>query len=223
MVYVISLGGSLIIDNKINLKFLLDFRKALEGLKEKFVVVTGGGKTARLYIDALSKAGASKKVQCLNGIEVVRFHARFLMQLFSREANRKLPRNLKDVKNLLKRDKVVISGALRFKEDNTSDGTAALIASYLKADFINMTNVKGLYDKDPKKNKGARLIRKIKAKDFEKIAKRIHYKPGQHFVLDQNSARLIAKKKIKTYIIGDDLGNFKKLILGKRFIGTEIY
>ena len=222
MVYVISLGGSLIVDEKVNVKFLLDFKRTLENLNEKFVVVTGGGSTARLYINALEEAGASKKVQGLNGIEIVRFHARFLMQLFSRQANRKLPRNLKVIKNLLKKSKIVVVGALRFKEDNTSDGTAAMIASYLRCKFINVTNVKGLYDKDPRKSKGARMIKRIKARDFEGIARKIHYKPGQHFVLDQNAAKLIAKNKIRTYIVGDDLTNLKRLILGKKFIGTEI-
>ena len=55
---IIALGGSVIIPDKINADFLKKFRKLiLKLLKQgqKFVIVAGGGKTARLYQNAASK------------------------------------------------------------------------------------------------------------------------------------------------------------------------
>ena len=62
-VIVISLGGSLIIPNQINYPFLKDFRKILENNKKKykFVVVCGGGKTARNYMAGLEQEDLTEK------------------------------------------------------------------------------------------------------------------------------------------------------------------
>ena len=71
-VIVLSLGGSLIVPEKSNFKFLDNFVKTLRKNyhKYKFVVVCGGGSIARKYIQALRKEGksknAKKKVRCEN-------------------------------------------------------------------------------------------------------------------------------------------------------------
>ena len=105
----------------------------------------------------------------------------------------------------------------------TSDGDAAQIADYLKANFfINMTNVRGLYDKDPKRVKDAKFINSISFKDFLKMISKVKYKPGQHFVLDQYAANLVCKKKIKTIILSNNLKNLDNCLNGMRFFGTTI-
>mgnify|MGYP001586571056 FL=1 len=43
-----------------------------------------------------------------------------------------------------------------------------------------------------------------------------------NFVLDPLAAKTVIKYKIKTYIIGPDLKNLKKLLEGKNFVGTVI-
>ena len=55
-----------------------------------------------------------------------------------------------------------------------------------------------------------------------KIAKKIPYTPGQHFVLDQKAAKLIQKHNIKTYIIGPDTNNLNNLLNNKHFVGTIV-
>ncbi len=221
---VLSLGGSLIVPDKIDYDFLKKFKKViLKHKNKKFIIVVGGGSTARRYINALAKGGLSIRVRSIMGVGITRLNAKFLAYFFGDITNKTLPSSLKDVKNLANKNRAVIAGALRFEENNTSDGTAAQIANHFKVNFINMTNVKGLYDKDPRKYKDAKLIKKISINEFYKIATRMKYEPGQHFVLDQHAATIIKKNNIKTFIIGPDLRNFENLVTGRRFIGTEIY
>ena len=123
---------------------------------------------------------------------------------------------------MIERNRIVFTGGLRFVPNNTSDGTAAQIASYLKTNLINVTNVKGLYTKDPKKYEDAELIHEISFEEFDKIVRKIKYSAGQHFILDQNASRIIKKDKIKTIIIGNDIKNLKNLFNGKKFVGTII-
>jgi len=223
--WVVSLGGSRIApeQEKIDFDFIKEFENLIESHpNHKFVVVTGGGSTARKYINALRKLRKGAKAQAKAGIAVTRFHAGFLAKIFGKKANEIIPKNMEKVKNLLEKNRVVFCGALRFKEKNTSDGTAADLADYLKCPFINITNVKGIYTANPKTNKKAKFIKRISWKAFYKRASKINFQAGQHFVLDQGAAKTIMDEKIPTYIIGS-LSDIDNIIKGKKFRGSLIF
>ncbi len=220
--WVISLGGSRIVPDDVDEKFLLKFKELINSHEsQKFVIVTGGGSTARRYISALRKSGKTIKSQSIEGIAITRLHAKFMSLLFGKRANKELPLNMKKIENLLEKNQVVFCGALRYEKKNTSDGTAAKIAGHLGCPFINLTNVKGLYTADPKKNKKAKFIRKIEWDEFITIVDKIKYKAGQHFVLDQTAAKIIKKDKIPTYIVGS-LTAIDNILKNKKFAGTLI-
>jgi uridylate kinase len=222
---VLSLGGSLIVPEKMNIPFLEKFKKALRKhyKTHKFVIVCGGGTIARKYITALKKEGRTKNELSIAGIRATRMNALFMMQFFGKEANDALPTDMIEVKDNIPKNSVVICGALRFVPESTSDSTAARLANYLNADFINLTNVKGLFTSNPLENRKAKFIPKISWKEFEKMANKIKHVPGQHFVLDQSAAKIIKKHKIKTHIIGQDLNALSNIIKGRKFSGTLIY
>ena len=223
-VIVLSLGGSVIIPDKINYSFLHKFEKTLRKhyKTHKFVIVCGGGSIARKYISALKAEGKSELEKSMAGIMATRENAVFMMEFFGKEANSSLPLNMEQVKNNIHKNSVVFCGALRFMPKSTSDETAARLANFLKTDFINITNVPGLYTSDPRKNKNAKLIKEISWNDFNKIASKIKYHAGEHFVLDQKAASLIKKHKIRTYIIGPNLKNLENILKNNKFLGTLI-
>ena len=223
MVRVISLGGSLIVPDDINYEYLLDFKKFITkySKEEKIIIVCGGGSTARKYINALEKNNADIKIRGYIGIRVTRLNAWFLINFFKEGCNKNIPKSIKEVKNLVKKDNIVILGGLRYHPEETSDGAAASLAKNYKTDFINMTNIKGLYDKNPKLG-NAKFIPKISFSDFYRMIRKVKYNPGQHFVLDHNAAKIIKKNKIKTYVIGPNLKNLEKLLKNKKFVGTVI-
>jgi uridylate kinase len=224
-VIVLSLGGSMIVPNEPNFSFLNKFRKTLAKhyKSHKFVIVCGGGTIARKYIDNLKKEHKSKLELSKAGIMATRMNARFMMQFFNKHnSNDTLPMSMKEVKDNLSKNNVVICGALRFNPNATSDTTAAKLANYLNSEFINITNIKGLYSANPFTNKNAKFIPFIDWASFDKIANKIKHKAGQHFVLDQSAAVLIRKHKTKTYIIGPYPNQISNILKGKKFIGTLI-
>jgi len=225
-IVILSLGGSLIIPDKINFKFLRKFKKLIlkNTKKYKFVVVCGGGSIARDYIHGLEKEKIKKKhlFQSLLGIASTRLNARFMAYFFGEETNSGIPHNMKEVKNLLTKHDIIFCGALRYAQKETSDGTSAKLANYFKSTFINLTNVDGLYNKNPSKYKQAKLISKISWKEFNKIANKQKFKPGQHFVLDQSASKIILKNKIPTYILGNKIKQLNNLLKEKKFRGTII-
>jgi len=220
---VISLGGSVIVPKEVDYKYLKDFSKLVKKFskKNKFVVLTGGGNTARKYIELLVKLKAGEKAYSIVGIAATRINARLVSGVF--DMSYEIPESLEGVKKALNKRNLVICGALGMQKDMTSDGNAAEVAEMIKADFfVNITNVDGLYDKNPKQYKSAKFIPSINFEDFMKIVNKIKFKAGQHFVLDQSAAKIIYRGKIKTYIINRNLNNLKKVLKGKNFRGTSI-
>ena len=223
-VIVLSLGGSLIIPDKVDVAFLKKFKKfILQNTKNyKFIVVCGGGSIARKYIAALAEEGASLHLQGLIGIAATRTNARFMNYFFGMDSEKGIPHHTKDIKKLLKNRDIVFCGALTYKTGSTTDAQAAEIAVYFRSPFINLTNVSGLYDKNPKKYKDAEFIPRISWKDFHKMASREKFKPGQHFILDQTASEMIMGGKVPTYLLGKDLRQLRAVLQDKNFKGTLI-
>ena len=223
-VIVISLGGSLIIPGGVNYKYLKEFKKIiLKHLKGyQFVIVCGGGSLARNYIRAIEKEKGSVYYQSLAGISATRVNARFLSYFFGLDPKWGIPHNMRILKKYLRKRGIVICGGLEYREDQTSDSTSAEIALRLGAEFVNLTDVLGLYTRNPKEFKDAKFIPEISWKSFHSRAIKMGFKPGQHFVLDQSASKIIMKNKIKTYIMksSKELDNFLK---NKKFKGTTIY
>jgi uridylate kinase len=222
-VWVISLGGSRIVPDNLDINFIQEFRRIIlqHTKNNKFVVVCGGGTVARKYIDALKKDGKSDYLQSLAGISVTRLNARVMSYFFNHDPEKGIPHDMKHVENILSKNDVVFCGGLRYAPDQTSDTTAARLATHLKTSLINITNVKGLYSADPRKTKEAKFVPQISWAEFNKIANKIKFSAGQHFVLDQSAAEEILKKKITTYIIGT-LRDLNHVLLKKEFVGTTI-
>ena len=215
---MMSLGGSVIIPSatdQIDFSYLKAFKKLIASIRhKKFVIATGGGSTARKYMKVLEQEGFDKKIQCLMGISVTRLHAKFMADFFDGMSSQSIPRSVQEVKGLLKKNKVVFVGGLRYEEDNTSDGTAARIAQHLKTDFINITDVEGLYTKDPRKHKDAKLYSSLTYD--EAIEKHLE-------VMDQAAFSLCRDQKLPIVVFNfQDRSNLMKAATGKK-VGTLIH
>lgn len=223
-VVVISLGGSLIIPEEIDVDFLWKFKKTIKKNTNhyKFVIVCGGGSIARKYIYALKKIGINEKLQSMSGISATRMNARFMTYFFNNDANQGVPHDMTQIKNLLLKNDIIFCGALRYAPKQTSDSTSAKLANYLNTNFINMTNVPGLFNKNPLENKDAKFIKEISWRKFYEMVNRKKYSPGQHFVLDQTASKIILENRITTYILGKDLNQLDNFLNNKKFKGTII-
>lgn len=223
-VIVISLGGSLIIPDEIDINFLKSFKQVIKKNSKnyKFIVVCGGGSIARKYIMALRETRVNEKLQNFAGISANRTNARFLSYFFNYTEQEGIPQKISGVERYLNKQTVVFCGALEYHEHQTSDSTAAQIAGHFKTEFINLTNISGLYDKDPKKFKNAKFIPEISWKEFYKLAHKSKFHPGQHFVLDQGASKIIMDKRITTYILGRDLKHLDNFLNNRKFFGTVI-
>lgn len=223
-IVVLSLGGSLIIPNEVDLNFLQEFKKIIlrNSKKYKFIIVCGGGSIARKYISALRKAGLNEEFQSFSGISATRMNARFMNYLFGINPELGIPSTTETLKKYIKKHGIIFCGALEYKPEQTSDSTAAELARHFRAVFINLTNVTGLYNKNPLEHKDAKLILRISWREFCRMANKNKYEPGQHFVLDQTAAGIIMRARVPTYILGKDLKQLEAVLRDKNFRGSLI-
>ena len=202
---VIALGGSLIVPNDIDIAFLKKFRDLLlQEIKKgkQFLVITGGGKVARKYIDAASQIGkvSDSDLDWL-GIAGTKMNAELLRIIF--------------------KDKVSVVGGT--KPGWSTDHAAMEQAKSLGAkEVIIAGDISFVYDKDPKKYKNAKPIPEISWTDYQKLIPK-KWKPGLSSPVDPVAARLARKLGLCAKVLkGTDLSNFEKAIDHKPFSGTLI-
>ena len=218
-VFVISVGGSLINPGKVNTRFLKELKKVIlkHAKKNNILLCTGGGVLARDYMHALDQK--ESMVRSTMGVACTQLNAK-LLALYIGNCNEVIPTTIGEVKRMILKHRIVIFGGIT--PGKTSDSSTAEIAATVGAKtMINLTNVNGLYDKDPKRYKDAKFIPKISHKEFQKIMDKVHEEPGQHFVLDSLAAKICQQKKINVIIL-KGTKNLEQYLVGKKFIGTII-
>ena len=85
---IISLGGSLVAPQEIDIDFLKIFKKTTVKFldSKKFFVFVGGGKICRNYQNALLQFGADNKERDWMGIHISRLNAEIVKQSFDKLA-----------------------------------------------------------------------------------------------------------------------------------------
>lgn len=223
---IISLGGSLIVPDEIDWKFVKNFKKVIEKYirkKYKFIIITGGGKTARKYIDAAAKMEhITDEDKDWIGIHATRMNAHFIRTIFRKYAHPRInknPHGLEDFYNF----KEPILVAAGWRPGFSTDYDAVVIAKYFRLkSIINFSNIDYVYDKDPKKFKNAKKIENIFWKDFRKMVGN-KWSPGLNAPFDPIASKLAQVENIKVAIMnGKNLKNLENYLDGKKFKGTII-
>ncbi|MBI2208391.1 UMP kinase [Candidatus Woesearchaeota archaeon] len=219
---ILSLGGSLIAPDKIDVSFLKNFRKTIEKYIKKnyrFVVVCGGGSIARQFQKAASRKKniTSRDLDWL-GIYATMINANVVKQVFGNSADKNIIQN--PTKKIDSNKKIILASG--WKPGWSTDYDAVLLAKNLKAKtVINMSNVDYVYDKDPKKHKNAKKIKNICWKHYRRMVGD-KWIAGLNAPFDPIAAKEAEKSGIKVIIIGKDLRNFENLLNDRKFNGTMI-
>ena len=107
--------------------------------------------------------------------------------------------------------------------DRVPNATSALIAEKTRAsEFINATDVKGIYNSDPRKNNNAQLFEKIELGKLLTMLLKESSMAGEYDLLDIVSLKVIERSKIRTKVILSDPKNISNAIQGRNYIGTEV-
>lgn len=184
------------------------------------VVVAGGGKVARHYINIARGFGYDEASLDIMGIEVSRLNARLLIASLGDDAYPAVPADLEQVSQAAEGGKIVVTGGLH--PGQSTNATAALIAEKVKAKMLlNATDVDGIYDSDPNKNKSAKLFKEITVKKCLEMLGSENSAAGAYDLMDIVALKVIERSKILTIVLRSDPATIKNAMANKA-TGTRI-
>lgn len=224
-IIVMSVGGSLIVPDQIDtgfLKILKTFIDAETTLGRRFIIIAGGGKTARRYQEAASEVAElnSEDLDWM-GIHATRLNGHLLRTVFRDSAHRVMVTNPDEVLDIPKSEKVIIASG--YRPGCSTDLRAIQIAERVGAKkVINLSNIDYVYTADPKTDPEAKIIKTISWSDFRALIPN-EWDPGLSSPFDPIAAKEAQEKNIEVAIInGSRPADLKKYLAGEEFVGTKI-
>lgn len=223
---VLKIGGSIIKgeNEKLDLKIIGEYAaiiKRIIGEGYSVMVVVGGGALAREYVNYMRSLGASEALCDEVGIDCARLNGMILIAALKDAAYPYPVQNFREALKLLSLNKVLVLGGVQ--PGQSTNAVAALLAETVSADYlINLTNVDGVYDKNPLKHGDAKLLREVTTSELERILSAEPVGAGEYPLFDPLAIRIIRRSGIPTWIVnGKNPENILKLLKGER-IGTRI-
>ena len=216
-----SLGGSIINPGTIDRDFLVKFSNLIKSKlsKYRFMIVCGGGITARNYIKALPE-GLSEGERDYMGIAATWLNAQLLTYYFKENSSPVLPTTIEDLRTQMMTYNIGLSGG--FLPAVKTDEDAAILADLFASPIlINVTNVDGVYDKDPSKFDHAEFFPKLTYQDFYKIISPVSIGAGSNAPFTLIAAKICERSNIKIVICPKNLEKLSDAMDGSD-VGTVI-
>lgn len=219
-----SVGGSLIVPDQIDTDFLGALKKLIEvNIDRRFVIIAGGGRTARHYQDATNALHSINKEDLdWIGIHATRLNGHLLRTILKDEAYPVMITNPDEVLDAPKDVRVIIAAG--YRPGASTDLRAIQIAERVHAQkVINLSNTDYVYTADPKTNPGATPIKEITWSEFRKLIPE-EWDPGLSSPFDPIAAKEAEAKNIEVACInGDKLNELQNYLNDSEFIGTRIF
>ncbi len=228
---VIKFGGSLLFsdDRMLNYRRISEFCKIIKNSKDyyRIVVVCGGGTTARQYINAMREFTHNEILCDIIGIDISRINSRLMIANMKEFASPQVPKSFEELAITLSSHKIVVMGGLQPGQSTTS--VAIQVAEFLKAvRLVILTDVDGIYDKDPKVFDDAKLLRELNYDSLQKMilerSEDTQAAAGEYRIFDAVSLQILKRSNVVVSVIsGLKLDQFKKLWNNEKVnIGTTI-
>ena len=224
---VMSVGGSLIVPDNISTLFLVELKNLVERqvtlTKRRFIIIAGGGKTARRYQEAA--AGVTElDPEDLDwmGIHATRLNGHLLRTIFRDIAYPIMITNPDEVGDVPPDTHLIIAAG--YRPGASTDLRAVQIAAGCGAQkLVNLSNIDYVYTADPRKDSHAEKIEDITWNEFMKLIP-TEWNPGLSSPFDPVAARAAQSHDIEVSIInGNKIAELEKYLEGQSFIGTRIH
>ncbi len=219
---VIKLSGS-IFNFETDFKLLNDYINIIKKINEIYqpLIITGGGKIARFYINLSRSLGFDESGLDLMGIQVSHLNAKLFISGLGDLCFPLTPHNLDEISTAVITNKIVITGGLY--PGQSTNATSALIAEKINAvKFFNATDVDGIFNLDPRTHPNATMYESIDVKECIRILKVENSMAGTYDLMDLISLKVIERSRLPTVVFKSSVDNLKKIILDHVKMGTEI-
>ncbi len=222
--YVLSLGGSIVVPGSIDTQYLTNFKEFINrriAQGDRFILTVGGGKTARNYQAAAEEvSGVDDEERDWLGIHATRLNAHLLRTIFKGQAHPLIAKDF-DV-SLPEFSEPILVGA-GWKPGWSTDYIAVLLAERYRAQSVlNLSNIDYVYAEDPRENPDSQRLEQISWADFRKIVGD-EWTPGLSAPFDPIASQKAEALQLSVAILnGRNIKNIEAYLAGQPFQGTVI-
>jgi len=159
------------------------------------------------------------------GVHSTRLNAQLIKTIFKTYSHPRINKNPRTKEDLMNHfeagEKIMVAAGWR--PGWSTDYVATILAKRLRAEkVLNLSNVKYVCDKDPKKFKDAKKIKTINWADFRLIVGD-KWDPGLNAPFDPIASKHAQEIGLKVIVAeGRNIENLEKIFDGKKFEGTVI-
>lgn len=223
---VLSLGGSIIAPEKVDVEFLQKFNDALrtylnEDKERKVIIVCGGGAPARIYqtaYRAVNKTG-DLSVQDWIGIKATHLNGQLVHAIFNDLCSDDLVTDPTTELNFS--NQVLVAAG--WKPGFSTDTDAVYLAQRFGGKLIiNLSNIAKVYTDDPKTNPEATPLDSVSWEDFREMVGN-EWIPGKNCPFDPIASKVAQGESMKVICAdGRNIENTMAILKGESFEGTTI-
>ncbi len=224
---VMSVGGSLIVPDQIDTTFLQTLKTLVTDEAtnngRRFIIIAGGGKTARRYQDAAAEVtDLTRDDLDWLGIHSTHLNGHLLRTIFRDIAYHIMIKNPDEVLDVPEQYRVIIAAG--YRPGCSTDLRAVQIAEKIGAKtVINLSNTDYVYTDNPHTNPDAKKIEDITWADFRKLIPE-DWAPGLSAPFDPVAAKVAERDNIEVaQLNGLSLDCLEGYLAGRPFVGTRIH
>lgn len=223
---VLSLGGSIVAPEKVDVEFLTRLKASIAGYLEerkdaRLILTVGGGAPARIYQEAARKISPSSSAEELDwlGIRATHLNGELVRAVFSEYVENEL---VTDPTGDFSFDGRILVAA-GWKPGFSTDTDAVYLARKFGAKtVVNLSNIKKVYTDDPRKNPDAKPLDHISWDDFIAMVGET-WTPGKNTPFDPIASQIARKEGMRVICMdGRNIENLMAMLSDRPFEGTTI-
>jgi uridylate kinase len=226
MKFVLKIGGSLLFDDshKLNPNQFNDFAQIIRQLKNEgheLVLVVGGGVLAKKLVEKGKVVGANRDALDQLGIAATWVCAQLMIAAMEDIAYPIPIMKEEQLTNWIKTDRLLVLGGLH--PGQSTNAVASRVAEITGAKIlVNVTDVDGVYDKDPGKSPDAKLLSKFTISKLREIVGSLDNEPGAYPLFDKRALEIIERSGIEIWFINGRNPKNILLAVNNGKIGTRV-
>ena len=221
---VLSVGGS-VLRAGMSYEQVAGYANAISAISDAgctLGVVTGGGTTAREYIEAGRALGANEIELDELGIAITRVNARLLIAALGDAVAPTPAETYAEARRALGTYDIAVMGGT--SAGHTTDAVSAALAEYIDAELLVLaTSVPGVFDADPNEDSDARQFSEMTPDELLDVVAGLEMNAGSPAPVDLLAAKIIERAGLRTIVIdGTEPSAAIDTILEGRHNGTEV-
>lgn len=205
MKIVVKIGGSLLFDADQQYK-LVRYREYAQLIQQltneghEIILVVGGGSLAKSLVEKGKILGGERDALDYLGIAATWICAQLMITALGKLAY-PTPIMTEDQLIALQQDgRLLVLGGL--EPGQSTNAVAARVAELTQSEvLLNITDVEGVFDHDPKTNNKAKLLPLLTVSQLQKIIASLETEPGTYPLFDKRALEIIQRSGIEVWFV----------------------